>query len=316
MSILLWTLAGLLAAYLLLRLLGALRWRRATVLLHARLAAATPMPLPVPATRAAPDLADPFADLPPPVRRFAKRVTPAGTRTIAAATFRQRGTFDMGETKPKWRPFTACQRVTTARPGFVWDARIAVTPGLPVHVHDAFVGDAVGGGEGVLEAALCGLVPIARLRGGGEFAEGELLRFLAEAVWYPTFLLPGGPVRWVGIDDEWARAELRVGEVAVALDFRVTADGDLDEVVATSRGRMVGGRVVPTPWRGRFWDHVERGGVRIPLAGEVAWLLPDGPRPYWRGHIERIAYDLEPAEQPFSAVPSARTAPPPRRRAR
>jgi hypothetical protein len=30
--------------------------------------------------------------------------------------------------------------------------------------------------------------------------------------------------------------------------------------------------------------------MRIPLEGEVAWLLPTGERPYWRGRITEIAF--------------------------
>jgi hypothetical protein len=30
--------------------------------------------------------------------------------------------------------------------------------------------------------------------------------------------------------------------------------------------------------------------MRVPLDGEVAWLLPAGAKPYWRGHISEIVY--------------------------
>ena len=59
-----------------------------------------------------------------------------------------------------------------------------------------------------------------------------------------------------------------------------------------SRGRVVGGEVVPTPWRGRFWQYEERGGMRVPLDGEVAWLPPEGEKPYWHGHITEISYEF------------------------
>jgi hypothetical protein len=52
-----------------------------------------------------------------------------------------------------------------------------------------------------------------------------------------------------------------------------------------ARGRTVDGEVVPTPWQGRFWNYDERGGMWVPLDGEVAWLLPEGAKPYWHGHI-------------------------------
>jgi hypothetical protein len=61
-------------------------------------------------------------------------------------------------------------------PGFDWDGRIQMLPAVPVHVHDAYVA-----GEGVLHASLLGAITLANLRGGGEIAQGELMRFLAES---------------------------------------------------------------------------------------------------------------------------------------
>jgi hypothetical protein len=28
----------------------------------------------------------------------------------------------------------------------------------------------------------------------------------------------------------------------------------------------------------------------VPTEGEVAWITPEGPRPYWRGNTEMIEY--------------------------
>jgi hypothetical protein len=32
--------------------------------------------------------------------------------------------------------------------------------------------------------------------------------------------------------------------------------------------------------------------MRVPLEAEVAWILPDGPKPYWRGRIVEIVYEM------------------------
>jgi hypothetical protein len=32
--------------------------------------------------------------------------------------------------------------------------------------------------------------------------------------------------------------------------------------------------------------------MRVPLEGEVSWMLPEGPKPYWRGRITVLAYEL------------------------
>jgi hypothetical protein len=158
-------------------------------------------------------------------------------------------------------------------------------PGLLVRVHDAYVV-----GEGMLHASLLGLSPMVDMRGTGDVAQGELMRFFAEAAWYPTALLPSQGVRWEAGDDRSALATLTEGDISITLLFAFDEEGLIDTVRAEARGRTVGDEVVPTPWQGRFWNYEERGGMRVPLDGGVAWLLPEGEKPYWRGHITEIDY--------------------------
>jgi hypothetical protein len=206
---------------------------------------------------------------------------------IEAVSVAHSGTFNMSETGEQWKPFTSTQRVVTQRPGFDWDGRIAIMPGLPVRVHDAYIA-----GEGLLHAALFGLVSLVNLHGTPEVAQGELMRFFAEAAWYPTALLPSQGVRWEAVDETSAKATLKDGEITLTMRFRFNENGLIESVRAEARGRIVGGEVIPTPWEGR-WSHYElRDGMRIPLEGEVAWLLPEGPKPYWRGRITDIRYEF------------------------
>ena len=74
--------------------------------------------------------------------------------------------------------------------------------------------------------------------------------------------------------------------------FTFDEQGLIETVGTEARGRTVGEEVVPTPWQGRFWNYEERGGMQVPLNGEVAWLIPEGPKPYWRGSIAEIDYEL------------------------
>ena len=128
------------------------------------------------------------------------------------------------------------------------------------------------------------------MRGTADVAEGELMRFFAEAAWYPTALLPSQGVHWEAVDDRSAYATLEEGDLSITMLFTFNKEGVIDTVHAEARGRGVGDEIVPTPWHGRFWNYEKRGGMRVPLDGEVAWLLPEGEKPYWRGHITEIAY--------------------------
>jgi hypothetical protein len=124
-------------------------------------------------------------------------------------------------------------------------------------------------------------------------AAASLQRYLAEAPWAPTVLLPGGNgVRWSPIDDSSARATLIDGRTSVSIEFRFNAAGDITSVYTPARYREIRGAYVATPWEGRFTSYSDRGGMRIPTEGEVAWLLPDRRLPYWRGRLTQIVYDF------------------------
>ena len=201
---------------------------------------------------------------------------------ISAVTLEHAGTFRLGE---RWLDFTSSQRVVLSQPGFDWDARIRLLPCLAFRVHDAYVA-----GEGILSARLLGW-PILSLRGTTDLARGELMRFLAEAAWYPTALLPSQGVRWTAVDDRRARATFADGRAQVSLTFSFGTDGLVEAVRAEDRGRMVRGEAVPTPWEGRWSHYAESDGMQVPLEGEVAWILPEGRKPYWRGRITRLEYE-------------------------
>ena len=262
-----------------MRALGALRWGAATRALRAPLERGL---RPVVPSTFDPRLLD---GLPAPVQRYFGKVLTPGQRMIAGAWVRHEGTFNMSPAKDRWSPFVSNQLVVTQRPGFIWDARIRMAPGLNVHVHDAYVA-----GEGVLHARLFGLFPVMDKPPSPELAQGEFMRFFAEASWYPTALLPSQGVVWEPIDERQARATMTDGATSLTMVVRFNDQDLIESVAAESRGRDVKGEMVPTPWQGRFWDYVSRDGMLIPLEGEVAWLLPEGPLPYWRGRIVELTY--------------------------
>ena len=261
---------------------GTLRWRARTKGLRAKIGAARRP------ARAARYDAKEIESLPAPVARYFRAALQHGQPIVLEARFTHEGQFRMKEPEGKWRPFTSDQMATTQPPGFDWNARMPMAPGFTVFVHDAYVG-----GEGMLHAEALGLVTLADVRGTAAAAEGELLRYFAEAAWYPTALLPSQGVRWEAVGDLVARATLVDGATTVSLEFRFGPEGLIASVRAASRYR--GDRDgIPqfAPWEGRFWGYEVRHGMRIPLEAEVAWHLPGGSWPYWRGRITKIGYEF------------------------
>jgi hypothetical protein len=275
------TLGALLAAFWVLTSWGAVRWAASTRVLVDRLEAARSAPAP-----ARYDAVRELAGLPPPVQRYFRSALTDGQPMLSAVTVEHRGTFNMGEVADQWKPFTSWQRVVMRRPGFVWNGKVTMLPGVAVHVHDAYVA-----GEGILRPAVLGLFTLMELQGSGEIAQGELMRFLAEAAWYPTALLPSQGVRWEAVDEQSARATLADGGLSLTLTFTFGSDGSMQRVRAEARGRTVAGSTVMTPWEGRWSDVQQHDGMRVPMTGEVAWLTPEGRKPYWRGTITSVQYE-------------------------
>jgi hypothetical protein len=258
---------------------GNARWAESTRTLLGRLEATS-----LPPTASHYDARE-LKGLPAPVQRYFRAVLKDGQRIILAATVEHIGTFNLSQNGEKWKPFTSQQRVVTRRPGFLWDARIEIGPGLAVRVHDAYVG-----GEGILRAAVLGLFTVADLHGPGDIAQGELMRFFAEAPWYPTALLPSQGVRWEAVDDHSAKATLMDGTLSLTVLFSFNDAGLIESVRIDERGATVGKTIVMMPWEARVSSYQERDGMRVPLTGEASWLPPQGRRPYWRGTIASLAY--------------------------
>jgi hypothetical protein len=273
---------GLLAGLGTLLAVGAYRWRARTANLLDRLRQRGMT------ARASTFTVAELRGLPPPVVRYLGTVLSDAQPVVRYARLTQRGQFLVRPTPTGWRPFVATEHFATHPGGFIWDARIHLGLGLSIWVRDAFIE-----GTGSMLGRLMGLWRVVAVQNTPEIAAAALLRYLAEAVWFPTTLLPSQGVVWSALDDASARATLTVAATTVSLDFHFGADGLVTRVFTAARARDVQGRAVPTPWQGRFSRYEVRRGLRIPMVGEVEWLLPEGPQLYWRGELTAVAYEYE-----------------------
>ena len=279
----LFVIAGLGAAYAAAFAFGAWRWSGTSRDLVARLNAGRMTPS---ISRYSPDE---LASVPAPVQRYFRAVLTDGQPIVTAVTLTQSGMFNLGKTADLWKPFTATQSFTTARPGFVWDANIAMAPGVPMRVVDAFIA-----GEGLLRPTVLGLFAMGTLQGTGEIARGELLRHFAESVWFPTALLPSQGVVWQAVDDTSAQGTMTDGPISVTMLFRFGADGLITAIHVDGRATTVGTATVLMPWECRMSDYQTRDGMRVPLTGEALYITPQAEKPYFKGTIDTISYEYAP----------------------
>ena len=107
-----------------------------------------------------------------PVQRYFRAVLKNGQPIVSAVTIDMAGTIDMSAPAEQWKSFTSIQSVVNAsagsRPGFIWDAKIAMLPGIEVHVDASYIA-----GKGLLRAAMLGLFTVADMGGGGAISKAR-----------------------------------------------------------------------------------------------------------------------------------------------
>jgi len=224
--------------------------------------------------------------LPEPVKGYFNKVMKEGQPYIDTVRLKQRGEFRVGgDNSSPWRSFTATQHYSINPPGFIWDAEIDFFPLVPVRVVDRYKN-----GEGSLQGKLLSAINVADAKPSPEMNSGELLRYLGEAVWFPTALLPDQGVQWESIDNNTARATIEDQGIQASALFHFNEENEVVKIHAEKRYRQEDNS--SKPWTGYFEDYEKRNGILIPLKGEVGWDLEEGYLSYWKGSIKEIEYGI------------------------
>ena len=236
----------------------------------------------------APLAPDSLAGLPEPVLRYLNHALPPPHRGLKLVRYQQRGTLRTGPGSERWMRFTASQVIGPRTTEFLWTARVEIAPLLHVRVTDSLAD-----GRGSGQVALLSAVPIASAGGNLEMNSGSLHRFLAEAVWYPSALLPSPQLTWAPIDDARAVATLANGATRVSLEFRFNSDDEVDGIYTPARWGSFGGAYEQVAWEGKFRSYARRNGVLVPSEGEVGWYSDGQWRSVWRGTVVSASLEFD-----------------------
>jgi hypothetical protein len=224
-------------------------------------------------------------DLPTPVSRYlrwAARFAPS----MRLVRISQIGTLRTDVRSDRWMPFEAEHLVAPATIGFLWNARVKVAPLLHVRVRDAFLA-----GQGSGNVSLLSAFNVSADGGTPEMNSGSLHRFLAEAVWYPTALLPSPKLQWSPIDANRALATLTEAGLTVSLEFRFAETGEVTGIYTPARWGTFSGGYEQHPWEGHFRSYEQQHGMWVPREGDVGWYVGDAWHAVWKGTV--VGYTVE-----------------------
>jgi len=228
-----------------------------------------------------------MADLPRPVKAYLERVLPRNPRMIRLARLTERGTLRTGTDSTQWYPFNASQVIAPPVAGFSWNADVRLAALVHLRIYDELLN-----GIGSSRVAFLSAFTVARAGGNLEMNSGALHRYLAEAVWYPTALLPSANLKWTPIDDHRALATLTAGGVTVSLEFIFNERDEVTGIYTPGRWGSFDGGFKKGAWEGHFRNYQTRDGMRVPTEGEVGWYSAGRWLPVWWGTVMDAAYEF------------------------
>jgi hypothetical protein len=223
-----------------------------------------------------------IAHLPEPVQRYMRWTGVIGQPWIRTARVRQAGRFRLGADRP-WMPMKAEQFYTIDPLGMEWRARFKMF-GLPLFsAHDSYRD-----GRGHMFGKAAGLFTLFDDQ-SDKLTQGTLTRYLSEMIWFPTAYL-GENVTWSAVDERSADVTLTDHDRSVSGRMFFDPLGRPTTFEAM-RYKEDHGTYTLLPWHTPNHEWGERGGLNIPVRGEVYWVMPEGKLTYGDFSISAVAYN-------------------------
>src|SRR6056297_864842 len=228
------------------------------------------------------DFEDEMSKLPYPVAKWLLSSGFDGQNYVGAVKLKQKGELRTAIGKP-WLPMEANQLFVTAQPGFVWDAKIRMAPGIYLNGMDKY-----SDGKGSMLIKLMSIANLVDAK-GPEIDQGTLLRYLAETAWFPTAAI-SEYIEWSPIDEKSAMAKMAYGGIEAVGIFEFNEKG---QVVAFSAKRFMDkdGEYFLEDWRVVLDGHENIGGFIVPTRVKVIWGMDEGDFEWFRCKVTEIEYE-------------------------
>ena len=213
-------------------------------------------------------------NIPECVRQYLLATGVVDRQRFETVFLKQRGLFNIK--KEKWIRITAQQSIDVKNCGFVWKAKAG-----PFQVIDQLVN-----GAGSLVIRLFGIIGLKKFQ-GKEIDQGEISRFLAEMIWYPTAFTEDY-IEWIELGEKEAEATIdchNTGRVSIQFNFD---NNHLIKSIAGKRYREQDGSFSLENWLITALVYRKFNSIMIPYKAQVSWEIDGVIRPYYKLEITEV----------------------------
>lgn len=220
---------------------------------------------------------DDIKQVPEIVQNYLRFTNIIGKQRIKSVRLKQTGDFRL---KPEqgFKKMRAVQYFNVDSVEFYWKGKVNIITAV-----DKFIN-----GKGSLTVKLLGLIRVARAE-GPEADQGEILRFLAEGVWFPSVFI-NDYITWELLDDHSAKATIRVNGISASAVFHFNDKYEVEKITA-KRYMESDGKFKLEDWEIQIIGYKEFSGIMIPDRANVIWKLSSGDFCWYKLEISEIEYN-------------------------
>ena len=220
--------------------------------------------------------------LPSPVQKWLTNAGVIGKQKAQTSRVIQKGILRTDPSKP-WSPFEAEQYFNFEEPGFIWFAKINVSPIIHIAGRDKYYD-----GHGNMQIKLMSTFTLGDAK-GKEIDQGSMVRYLAELIWSPAAVL-NDYIKWEAVDDRSARATMSYKGVTASGTFEFDEDG-YPTGFSAPRFRDIGGKYSLEQWEISLSEYSTFDGIVVPRKASVTWKLSEGDFTWYQLELVELSFN-------------------------
>ncbi len=219
---------------------------------------------------------DQLKNLPEPVQNYFQYSLSEGQPYISYVRLKHEGKFRQ-KPNQKWVPIKGEEYFTLQNPGFIWKGQVPMISAIDKYID----------GKGSLIVKLFSLFKLVDYS-GKEADQGELFRWLSEAVWYPTALLPSENLKWAPLDA--LSAKVTYSDPGISIEG-IYYFNEFGQIIGFNGCRYFEEARLES-WTVKCGDYRVVNNIKIPFYAEVTWNLDNGDFTYAKFKLLEIEYDV------------------------
>lgn len=184
-----------------------------------------------------------------------------------------------------WKILEAEQYFLTRQPGYVWNGSIQTNEFIRMRVIDSFIN-----GNAKITFKLLSAINMGE-HIGKELNHSALARYLMDAVYFPTMLLPSEYIEWNAISSSSAIVKLTFNDISVSAVCSFNTLGEIIKIETEDRYKATKTGIIKTKFISHHSHYRTFGGLSVPTKTEIEIAEQDSTFKYQKIELLDVHYN-------------------------